>query len=235
MIRKHARLAFAVLLTAVISMCGLSVYSRTAYASGDDTWMTAYGDFILNRECDRIGYPDYLPDGYDIVAMTDGTDKLEYAGYDYDPIWFTLYDMDGNNIPELIVFNGYGYMAGNRCHVYTFEDGGMQYLGTMGRRELMFQFAPDRTYPGLILTDGNMGYYTTEYWYIDNGCLCCETVESVAEEESEESSNSIITRETGDDGLYNWYHANTFQYLDHWDYETLNQYSWQDFVDRFCP
>lgn len=200
-----------------------------------DTWQSAYGNFILSKAYEQIGYPDYLPDGYDVTAMSDGSEKLEYVGYDYDPIWFTLYDLDNNQTPELIIYNGMGFLGGNFCHVYTFSGNAMRYLGKMGRRELMWSYSPDKTYPGLVQTDGNMGYYTTDYWYIRDNQLCMETIESTSEyadpDMTVETDEPIITCETTDANLYAWYKTSPFYGLDHWDYDTLNSRSWEEFVE----
>ena len=201
-----------------------------------DTWEAAYRAFLENRVCDQIGYPDYMPDGYDFSMTGDG-DELTYVGYDYDPIWFTIYDLDNNGIPELILYNGMGVEAGNCCHVYTFRNRQPDYLGTIGRRDLLWVWSADRTYPGLFQTDGNMGYYLTDYWTLRNGQLVCETIESISyytDPDSDfptETDNPIITRETNDLNLYNWYKNTSFRDLVHWDYETLNRLGWQAFMN----
>ncbi len=200
----------------------------TAAVSAGDSWQDLYRAFILNKEYERIGYPDYLPDGYDIIAMTDGSERLEYIGHDDDPIWFSLYDLDDDQTPELLIFNGMGYMAGNLCHVYTCRNHAMKYLGTLGRRELLLTYSNDRSFPGLIQTDGNMGYYTTDYWYIKDGKIQVETIESISDhpdpEEAEfvgSGDDAIITRETDNTDLYNWYHRSSFTLLPHWEYSEL--------------
>ena len=206
-----------------------------ASVNSQDTWITAYRTFVMSKAYDQIGYPEYLPDKYDIVAMADGTDRLVETNYDADPIWFTLYDMNYDDVPELIIFNGYGYMAGNYCHVYTFRNRKLKYLGTMGRRDLMWEYSLNRDLPGLVMTDGNGGEYSTDYWYIgSNGQLCCETIESISYSESE-TEEPIITRVTNNDELYNWYKSNTFKALNHWDYATIDRNGWQAFVLNFWP
>jgi len=208
-----------------------------AVVSSGDSWQDLYRAFILNKEYERISYPDYLPDGYDFIAMTNGSDQLEYVGYDYDPIWFSLYDLDNDQTPELLIFNGIGYMAGNFCHVYTFQNHSMKYLGQLGRRELFLTYSNDRSFPGLVQTDGNMGFYTTDYWYIKDGEILVETIESISDhpdpEEAEydgSGDDAIITRETANTALYNWYHSFSFSSLPHWEYSEILEKGWDMFV-----
>lgn len=203
----------------------------------ENTWQEAYRAFILDKEYERIGYPDYLLDGYDAIAMTDGSVRLQYVGYDYDPIWFSLYDLDNDQTPELLVFNGMGYMAGNFCHVYTFKEHAMYHVGELGRRELFLAYGSDKRFPGLVQTDGNMGYYTTDYWYIQNNDILIETIESIhdgpyLDEDEFEGNNgeAVVTRETSDDELYDWYHDASFSSLPHWDYNEINEKGWDRFV-----
>lgn len=208
-----------------------------AVISAGYSWQELYRAFILNKEYERIGYPDYLPDGYDIITMTSSPDQLEYVGYDYDPIWFSLYDLDDDQTPELLIFNGMGYMAGNFCHVYTFQNQSMKYLGQLGRRELFLTYSNDRGFPGLVQTDGNMGFYTTDYWYIKDGEILVETIESISDhpdpEEAEydrSGDDAIITQETENTALYNWYHSSSFSSLPHWEYDEIYEKGWDMFI-----
>ena len=231
-----------VCLLAALALC-LSACGLKPGNGGDSSgapWRALYRDFVMNKEYEKIGYPMYLPDGYEETAMSDGSVKVEYTGNDYDPIWFALRDMDGDGTPELLAFNGYGYMAGNTCHVYSVRNGELAYLGTAGRRELLLQYDKKAGFPGLVETDGNQGYYETWYWYIEGDRTVAETIESVSyysegsdyPDRFDSGEGPIVTRETANDRLYSWYKSAQLTDLGSgWQYREISEKGWDAFVN----
>ena len=122
-------------------------------------WSQAYQSFVTNRT--------YLSSAQEYYN-TGTTGWYEIA--------FALYDMDRNGVPELIISNGEDSMAGRTNHVYTFSGGNVLYLGDIGFRESGLFYLADSSFPGLFCTDGNMGSYETEYYFLSGLYLGMEEV-----------------------------------------------------------
>ena len=105
----------------------------------------------------------------------------EYWGDDrFDSVKFAIYDLDQNDVPELIAFNNGPDMATMTNYIYTCQDTApdeeIRFLGNAGIRGFGFVYAPDSAYTGLFTEGGNMGYFTGEYFTIENGELHSEHV-----------------------------------------------------------
>ena len=105
----------------------------------------------------------------------------EYWGDDrFDSVKFAIYDLDQNDVPELIAFNNGPDMATMTNYIYTCQDTApdeeIRFLGNAGIRGFGFVYAPDSAYTGLFTEGGNMGYFTGEYFTIENGELHNEHV-----------------------------------------------------------
>ena len=122
-------------------------------------WSGAYQSFVMNRT--------YLSSGQEYYN-TETTGWYEIA--------FALYDMDQNGIPELIISNGEDSMAGRTNHVYTWSGGAVLYLGDIGFRESELLYLAGSSFPGLFCTDGNMGSFETEYYFLSGLYLGMEEV-----------------------------------------------------------
>ncbi|MBR2714654.1 MAG: hypothetical protein IKB73_00405, partial [Ruminococcus sp.] len=68
--------------------------------------------------------------------------------------------------PELLIFNGAGYMAGNLIYVYAVKNNSVVYVGSVGSRACNMFYDMNSSYRGLYCQDGNMGYYGCTYYYM---------------------------------------------------------------------
>lgn len=200
------------------------------------SWGDAYYHFIADQIYEQIGYPDYYLDNYEYVWLTDSSYKLEYQGEDSDPVHFVLFDLNNDGIPELFAYNGEGSMAGNTYHVYTFRDGRMKYVGSLGVRELMLGYDPERRYPGLVQTDGLGGEYYTQYWYMEDDRIKSELIEIESYYSDPDAvvpdyeSAPKITRETNNVDLYEWAKHETGVGLSSYTYHDVMSMGWEQFV-----
>ena len=198
----------------------------------DTAWRNAYRNFVMGKQYESVGMPDYLRDGYQVTGVRGTSYQLTYTGKDDSPIWFALHDMDSDQIPEMIVFNGIDSAGGDRCHVYTCQNGTLRHLGTMGFKSLKFAYSSDQRFPGLVQTDGGHGVYSTYYWFIMNGVPRYEIIQSVKLTGTPEQHTQSIVRESQNDPLYYWYVGTTFTELPHWDAATISSRGWDRFVEE---
>ena len=217
-------LAVILLMTAAAFPGAADIYMPT-----DNGWQTAYRNFVMGKQYESAGMPDYLKDGYIVSAVREGTYQLTYTGQDSTPIWFALHDMDGDRVPEMIVFNGIDSKGGDRCHVYTYLNGTLKRIGDMGFRSLQLMYSNDTRFPGLVQIDGSNGVTCTYYWYILSGVPRYETIQTV----KQTSSGRSVTRNTLSGDLYNWCTASTLLELPHWDFATIQSLGWDRFVETY--
>lgn len=126
-------------------------------ASADTAWSNAYRDLVSSGAYRKyITHPD--PEWAEIITQRDTT-------------WdrFALHDMDGDRIPELIVYTEYGY---EQADVFTFDGRNAVWLGSMGG-DNFFQvivYYEDTRYPGLFTFMGGPAMKIDNYT-VANGRL----------------------------------------------------------------
>ena len=181
-------------------------------------WSEAYKDFVMNKVYAGIGEPDY------------------YIGEFHEPIRFALYDLDNDGIPELFAYNGEGSTAGNSYNVYTFKNNKMKKVGDLGERELFIHYDPAKRYPGLVESEGSMGVYYTEYWYMENNQIKSEMLGQESyyshgdDEEPDFDNPPVVTQETADSELYNWAMNEAKEDLVTYTYDEISKMGWEGFV-----
>ena len=145
----------------------LSNAKSSEFSQADDqNWSDAYRTFVLEQ---NIVYEDYGS-----ALMGDKTFTVggqQFFKNQFSEPKFSLYDMDRNGIPELIIFNGSPSMAGATDHVSTFTQGQVHYTGKIGFRGCELYAVDDAAYPGLFCSDGNNGVVRTEYYTLQNGVI----------------------------------------------------------------
>ncbi|MCR4606304.1 MAG: S8 family serine peptidase, partial [Oscillospiraceae bacterium] len=154
----------------------------------------AYKEYVLNQT------PDWKDDPSLINGQTFTLDGLKYYKDQYSEPKYALYDIDDNGIPELIIFNGCPFMAEAQDYVFTYENGQVKYLGNIGFRSCNLYFFDGAEYCGLFCSDGNGGYFLTNYYYIDNGTTVSEHVKDYI---FDETGNVVNTQVTSNAALYN--------------------------------
>ena len=165
-------------------------------------WNEAYRQFVMNQE--YVGTKDY----------SNASSTPQDAFYPEDTVWypirFGLYDMNRDGVPELIIYNGADFMAGAFENVFSYSDMSVHHVGIIGRRDCQLYYFESEDYPGLFITDGNMGKYQTDYYTLINSQINPEEV-CIHDTTSQTWDDSTMTwvgdeeiiRVTTDDELYN--------------------------------
>ena len=156
--------------------------------------------------------------------------ELEEIPY-WDPIMFALYDMDGDGIPELFIFNGGLSMAERTNYVYTLSGNYVVYAGAAGFRESVLTYIADTRYPGVFCEDGNMGYYRTYYYYFSDGVVQIEFVSAIEYEDTSAMDEYTETRETEDEALYDA-SKTTHERLQFYSLAEIQSMTWDEFASR---
>ena len=156
-------------------------------AAADGSWRTAYRALITTR-----GYRDYVRA---VDPMFDETlaDRDEYGVSEI----FSLYDIDRDSVPELIVTTVYG---AEQADVFTCAGGEVKWLGTMGGDNFFqFMFGYDGR-PCLFAAMGGPAMSIDAYT-VENGSLVRTAVGST--EVNADGDDIVgIFMYTDDDALY---------------------------------
>ena len=121
-----------------------------------EDWQDAYAEYL--RTVETYGYypREYIMSG----------------NYDVPPV-FSLFDIDKNGIPELIL------ISDNGCEVFSYIDGAVKSIGCMAFDWFGAIGVPDNITEGLFSDDSYKGHYGLLYYYtIEDDVLverlCCE-------------------------------------------------------------
>ncbi len=148
---KHRLILLLIILALVLSL------SPGALAwDGETDWQEAYRAFVLE-------------DGFRNTGRT-YSDRGDY------PLRFSLYDLDGDFRPELLLRDPMRAMAQEPYDVYTVRNGAVAYVGRIGIRGGALHYAPGRGWDGVFSYDGSLGYYTGWYYTMADGTLVTQRV-----------------------------------------------------------
>ncbi len=171
--------------------CKVTVKENVEPSKPSEDWSSLYKQFVLNQ-----GYLDPA------LALYFPFDDDEDGEKDAE---FSLYDLDKNDIPELVVFNC-GLTNRGEYYVFTCRNGEVVYLGGVGHGgdsgEGLYYFK-DTAIPGLFC----LAYWDLSYYYIVNGELRRERIGYWDEDEGEQypfiayTDNKALIDLFGD----NWY------------------------------
>ena len=139
----------------VLALC-LTLIPGTLAWDGETDWQDAYRAFLLEE-------------GFRSTGRT-YSDSADY------PIRFSLYDLDGDFRPELLLRDPMRAMAQEPYDVYTVREGAVEYIGRIGIRGGALHYAPGRGYDGVFSYDGSLGYYTGWYYTMAEGTLVTQRV-----------------------------------------------------------
>ncbi len=143
----------------------------------DDSWSDDYWEFI-----DAEGY-----------RTQRGTDA--YWDTPGNPLYFSLYDLDSDGIPELLIRDHGRAMASSPWDVFGWTAEGIRYIGGLGSREGVLHFTPGSVPQGLFCYDGNMGAFTCRYFMLQDGKITFENVMSAAESTNGEYKQTSLTQD----------------------------------------
>ena len=148
---KHRLILLLMILALVLSLApGALAWD------GETDWQEAYRAFVLD-------------DGFRNTGRT-YSDRGDY------PLRFSLYDLDGDFRPELLLRDPMRAMAQEPYDVYTVREGAVEYVGRIGIRGGALHYAPGRGYDGVFSYDGSLGYYTGWYYTMADGTLVTQRV-----------------------------------------------------------
>ena len=193
-----------------------TLYSTRALEDSELDWRGQYRKFVYNESYLQYGGPYNEGDGW---------------GKDYNPITFSLRDISGDGIPELIVYNGCDYEAGAFYNIFTSEPTGVRYAGTAGFRIGAFTYRDNPRYQGLFYQNGNMGHFPGYYYYMEDGTIIGEWV--LTEEESYvngEFAGYVTTQVTSDDALFSEFQNGDGHVLAAYTLEEIYTMGWDAFV-----
>ena len=123
---------------------------------GETDWQDAYRAFLLEEGFRKTGRTY--------------SDSADY------PIRFSLYDLDGDFCPELLLRDPMRAMAQEPYDVYTVREGAVEYVGRIGIRGGALHYAPGRGHDGVFSYDGSLSYYTGWYYTMADGTLVTQRV-----------------------------------------------------------
>ena len=139
----------------VLALCLTLIPGALAW-DGETDWQDAYRAFLLEEGFRKTGRTY--------------SDSADY------PIRFSLYDLDGDFRPELLLRDPMRAMAQEPYDVYTVREGAVEYIGRIGIRGGALHYAPGRGYDGVFSYDGSLGYYTGWYYTMADGTLVTQRV-----------------------------------------------------------
>ncbi|MBQ1502453.1 MAG: hypothetical protein IIZ35_00470, partial [Clostridia bacterium] len=174
-----------------------------------DPWLQYYYRFIMDRE-----YLSLSPGRFSDEA----------------PHLFGLHDMDGNGIPELLVYNGKLTRDADGCIVYTYrgsieEVDGLVFCEWMNDGDVGLSYIDNYWYPGLFSSEASTGLIYTEYFTVDaKGAIKSENVEIY-----DWSDGTTVSR-TSDDSLYSLYKGGNLKPLPMYTYEEIMNMDWSAFA-----
>ena len=188
-----------------------------------DSWSDAYRDFVLGEK-----YKMWRGQGPNDQIF----DEDEYS---LQPVLFSMFDMDENGIPELLI-GGNESMAGNCFHVFTFEDGLVRFCGNAGFMDSELWAIPGREYPGLFCYSGKDRWFATNYYWLDNGTIQEQQVSECQYEFVVDNQGNVtgvtgdIFRMTNDTLLYNASLQHDVCMLKRYPKKEIEKLGWDSFV-----
>ena len=189
-------------------------------------WSDAYNDFILGRK-----YRNWRGTG-------SGMDERFYEEDGFEPVMFSLYDMDKNGIPELLG-GGNGPMAGNCYHVFSFENGEVKFCGNVGFESCTMWALQGIEYNGLFCHDGKQDIYVTVYYSLADGKIQEQPVRKWEHHWLERNNDYInIPGEpiqlTSDSNLFNATFAHNVLRLMTYTRNQIQTMGWEKFTMEKC-
>ena len=139
----------------VLALCLTLIPGALAW-DGETDWQDAYRAFLLEEGFRKTGRTY--------------SDSADY------PIRFSLYELDGDFRPELLLRGPMRAMAQEPYDVYTVREGAVEYIGRIGIRGGALHYAPGRGHDGVFSYDGSLGYYTGWYYTMADGTLVTQRV-----------------------------------------------------------
>lgn len=187
-----------------------------------ENWSEAYRRFVLEQ---NVVYEDY---GSSILGEKSfKVNNLPFFKSPYSEPRFSLHDMDGGGVPELVIFNGAPSLAGAFDYVFTCRGDELRYLGAVGFRGCELFFFDSAAYPGLFCSDGAGGEYQTEYYTLTDGELDRRLVSTLS---LNADGGGRRTRVTEDEALFRLSEEGDYRSLAAWTIDELRAGGWDAFT-----
>ena len=148
----------------------------------------------------------------------------------YGRLTFSLRDIGGDGIPEIIVYNGCDFMEGALFYIFTAEEAGVaRCAGTAGFGMGAFDFSDNPSYPGLFYQNGSAGCFPGYYYYMEDGTLMEEQVFVDEDTLVGDELKLVTTQITSDDALFSEF-QNGRKILPAYTLEEIDAIGWDEFV-----
>ena len=161
------------------------------------------------------------------------SDSAEY------PVRFSLYDLDGDMCPELLLRDPMRAMAQEPYDVYTVRGGKVDYIGRIGIRGGALHYAPGRGYDGVFSYDGSLSYYTGWYYTMADGTLVTQRVVE-ATIKDDKITETFVTADAGlKDAFRAAYDGPVTKYsakcaLPSFSVKEIEALTWETFLEGSC-
>ncbi len=170
----------------------------------DNSWNPIYESFVLKQE--------FLSAEYRFLKFSSNIEPR-----------FSLYDLDSDSIPELLVEGGTTNQA-LQVHVFNFQNGVLHYSGNMPLKPYRYVDAP---YRGLFCESEDQDGKRTHYYELSDGFLVSSSIEiSTIEKDNTEHSH----RYTYDRDLYAWLVNGQPSLIPFYSFSEIQVMGWQRFV-----
>lgn len=183
--------------------CGVFVISGSA-ANSYDNWEEAYKDFFINN-----GYKKY---------EIDGGGQFESWGEEEKNIQATLYDMDYDQIPEIIVSNGDMGSITYHFYIFSFVKSNVKYLGTL---HSSVSYDKAKKYKGVFSYSGYFG--ECDYYEKVGNSLKVTPISN----ENRQNDNSLVIYSKE---LYDYYDYDNITAFNCISLEKIKELGWASFL-----
>ncbi len=200
-------------------------HERTTSPSEDEDSSTPkFDENVFRRFLDNEEYRT-LGDGH--------CEFPEEFDEDYDPIAYSLYDIDADSVPEILIFNGADGYAFQNNYAYGYVDGSIIYLGDLPGQSTSFRHGNQRDFPGVFTSDAHTGSFWTNYYFRQENSIIEENV-LVAEELMDESGWTGVQEEVFRTSVNGLFEANenartSIEFISKDDYKTMG---WDAFIKK---
>ena len=183
-------------------MDGVNYSFSVRACDGEGAPLSSYDDQGVSLTYSSTYWPRYYSA---FISNRSYLDRRMPKYYQDVPVEFALYDLDGDDSPELISNTGSDQPGYGYYYVYTVEDGTVVYLGTIGEKFGCLFYNPDSEYCGLFCHAGSSGLYYVNYFTINDAALKRTRVFELYQQVVKGRSVYKKSIKTTDDALYQAY------------------------------
>lgn len=159
-----------------------------------------------------------------------GSSTVQYYPYEWNNVRFSLFDMNRDGLPELLIYNASPDPGDAADYVYTYQDGFWNYVGEVGICSCELYYFEGTDYPGLLCTDGDVGYWRTFYYELSQGMIIAHDIMLENMNSIGSGGSAIVTRNTEDETLFELARFSERTFIKEFTYEEVIQ-DWDVFLE----